>query len=150
MSFSLEEQTLVFLEAILLGVGGGLVYDLCRSLRRVVHAGIFGTALTDFAFWLFVLGALFYFAVTDAAAQMRVYVLLGEGLGMALYFLCFTPLLLPVFIGLLRLLGYMAAFLPRQGAKICALAEQKWKAGERLVQIFKKIKKTLPFLKRLG
>ena len=137
MSFSLEEQTLVFLEAILLGVGGGLVYDLCRSLRRAAHAGVFGTALTDFVFWLFVLGALFY-------------VLLGEGLGMALHFLCFTPLLLPVFIGVLRIFGRMAAFLPRQGTKICALAEQKWRAGERLVQIFKKIKKKLPFLRRLG
>ena len=94
---------------------------MCRSLRRAAHAGVFGTALTDFVFWLFVLGALFYFAVTDAAAQMRVYVLLGEGLGMALHFLCFTPLLLPVFIGVLRIFGRMAGiFAPARYENMCA------------------------------
>ena len=93
MSFSLAEQTLVFLEAILLGAAGGLMYDLCRAARRAARTGTLGTALADLVFWLAALGGMFYFAVTDAAAQMRGFVLLGEGLGMALYFLCFTPLL---------------------------------------------------------
>ena len=40
MSFSLAEQTLVFLEAILLGAAGGLMYDLCRAARRAARTAL--------------------------------------------------------------------------------------------------------------
>ena len=56
MSFSLAEQTLVFLEAILLGAAGGLMYDLCRAARRAARTGTLGTALADLVFWLAALG----------------------------------------------------------------------------------------------
>lgn len=150
MTFSLAEQTLVFLEAILLGVAGGLVYDLCRAVRRAGKAGTLGTALADLAFWLAVLGALFYFAVTDAAAQMRAYVLLGEGLGMALYFLCFSPLLLPLLLLALRFAAQMVRFPLRLGGKLCAWTGKQIEKIRLPVQIFKKLKKKLPFLRRLG
>lgn len=150
MSFSLAEQTLVFLEAILWGAAGGLVYDLCRAVRRAARTGTFGTALADLAFWLIVLSGLFYFAVTDAASQMRSFVLLGEGLGMALYFLCFTPLLLPVFVALLRLAARAAAFPPRLGSRLCILVGRRVEEFPPPVQILKKLKKKLPFWSRLG
>ena len=150
MSFSLAEQTLVFLEAILLGVASGLVYDLCRAVRRAARTGMFGTALADLAFWLIALGGLFYFAVTDAASQMRSFVLLGEGLGMTLYFLCFTPLLLPVFVALLHLFARAAAFPPQLGGRLCVFAGRRLEGIAPPVQFLKKLKKKLPFLRRLG
>lgn len=150
MTFSLAEQTLVFLEAILLGAASGLFYDLCRAWRRAARAGAFGTALADFVFWLTALGALFYFAVTDAAAQMRAYVLLGEGLGAALYFLCFSPLLLPLMTGLLRFCGLAAAFPVRLGRWLCMWASDKLDKMACVAQIIKKLKKKLPFLRRSG
>ena len=150
MSFSLDEQTLVFLEAILLGAAGGLMYDLCRAARRAARTGTLGTALADLVFWLAALGGMFYFAVTDAAAQMRGFVLLGEGLGMALYFLCFTPLLLPALVALMRFGARAAALPPKLGGRLCLFAERRLERISPPVQILKKLKKKLPFLRRLG
>ena len=150
MGFSLAEQTRVFLEAGLLGVLGGLIYDLCRAVRRTAHTGTLGTALADLAFWLAALGALFYFAVTDAAAQLRAYVILGEGLGMALYFLCFSPLLLPGFAALLRAAGRVLRAPVRAGGRFCIFVESKIARLHPGTQILKKVKKKLPFSGRSG
>lgn len=150
MTFSLAEQTRVFLEAILLGAAGGLVYDLCRAVRRVTQPGTVGTALADLIFWLSVLGALFYFAVTDAAAQMRLYVLIGEGLGMALYFLTLSPLVLALTVAALRLAAAAAVLPVRAGRRLCTMADTRLPKWTPSVQIFKMMKKRLPFWRRLG
>lgn len=150
MTFSLAEQTLVFLQAILLGALSGLWYDLCRAVRRTAHTGLFGTAILDLLFWMTALGALFYFAVTDAAAQMRGYVLVGEALGAALYFLCFSPLILPLVCGILHYSALAVTFPIRLGGKVCILAEKQLTKMSKITQIIKKLKKRLPFLKRSG
>lgn len=150
MSFTLGEQTLVFLESILLGVCAGLCYDVCRALRRVLRVRTVGTALLDGVFWLLTLGALFYFAVTDAASHARNYVLLGQGLGMALHLLCFSALLVPVLEQGLRLAGRLCALPPRTGARSADAAARLLGRRFRAVQILKKIKKKLPFLRRSG
>ncbi len=96
MTFSLAQQTLVFLEAILLGVIGGFIYDICRAIRQVMHFKTKGTIIIDSIFWIILLIILFYFSVTDAVSQIRFYIILGEISGMILYFLSFTVFLLPV------------------------------------------------------
>lgn len=148
MTFSLAEQTLVFLEAILLGAASGLWYDICRAVRRTARAGTFGTALADLLFWLTALGALFYFAVTDAAAQMRAYVLLGQGLGVTLYFLCFSPLLLPLMCEILHYIVLFVVFPVGLGQRLCIFIAEKFDRMAQVGQIIKKLKKRLPFLKR--
>ena len=150
MTFTLQEQTLVFLEAILLGAVGGVCYDVCRALRWTFRTGRLGTALLDGVFWLLVLGTLFYFAVTDAAAQARSYVLLGEWLGMALYLLCLSPLVLPVLRAVLRGVCWVAVIPWRMGAALAQIADRIFDSQGLAVQILKKIKKKLPFLRHSG
>lgn len=150
MNFTLAQQTLVFLEAILLGVLGGVCYDVCRAVRRTFRAGLWGTALLDGVFWLVSLGALFCFAVTEAAAQARFYVPLGAGLGMALYFLCFSALALPVLRALLETLCWAVRLPYRAGARAAGAAGRLFDSRGRVVQILKKIKKKLPFSRRSG
>ncbi|MDR3767555.1 MAG: spore cortex biosynthesis protein YabQ [Butyricicoccus sp.] len=147
MTFTLGEQTLVFLEAILLGAAGGVCYDVCRALRWTFRTGRLGTALLDGVFWLLVLSTLFYFAVTDAAAQARSYVLLGEGLGMALYLLCLSPLILPVLRAALRAVCWVAVIPWRMGAAVAKMGNRLFDSRGKAVQILKKIKKKLPFLR---
>ena len=106
MTFSLAQQTLVFLEAILLGVIGGFIYDICRAIRQIMHFKTKGTIIIDSIFWLILLIILFYFAVTDAVSQMRFYVILGEIGGMLLYFLSFTTF---INSGLIELSGQRAS-----------------------------------------
>ena len=150
MTFSLAEQTLVFLESILLGAVSGLWYDACRAMRRTTHLDSFGTALVDFLFWMTTLGALFYFAVTSAAAQMRGYVLLGQGLGAVLYFLCFSPLFLPLMCTILYYVGFLVRFPINLGRRLCIFAEAKLHRLAQVAEIIKKLKKRLPFLKDSG
>ncbi len=148
MTFTLGEQTLVFLEAVLAGAAGGVCYDLCRALRRRLHLGGLGTALLDGLFWLVVLGWLFYFSVTDAAAQARSYVLLGFGLGFGLYFLCFSQALLLLFQAIVGVLVWACILPVRLGRRTACLAAQFFDRAEQFVQNLKKTKKMLPFFRR--
>lgn len=107
MEITLAAQTITFLQAIVLGVCCGVIYDGCRALRRVLHAGMGLTALLDAVFCLAALLGLFVFAVIYAVGQMRGYVLVGEGIGLALYFLSLSTLLLPAMEGVLRLAGWL-------------------------------------------
>lgn len=150
MTFSLAHQTLVFLESILLGVCGGIVYDICRAVRRVTNLKLLGTAVIDVIFWIIVLSGFFYFAVTDAVSQMRFYVAFGEISGMILYFLSFTPFFLPLFCFItkyiLLLLGLPHAFINFITIKI-HIFKPLYNQG---VEIIKKMKKTLSFLRKSG
>ena len=87
-------QWLVFLQSILLGVALGLYYDVLRALRRHFRLGVVGTALLDTLFWVGLLVALFEFGLNFAAGQSRGYVLVGMGLGGALYFALPGPLVI--------------------------------------------------------
>lgn len=95
MEISIAFQTLVFLKAVVMGVGLGILYDLLRAVRRALHAGVALTAFCDALFWIGTLGAVFIFVLTAAAGEGRSYVLLGAVLGALLYFIALSP---PVFI----------------------------------------------------
>lgn len=147
MTFELAVQTAVFLKAILLGVGSGVLYDVCRAVRRIWHTGRVVTGLLDGLFWLICLGALFLFEMTDAAGQVRGYVLAGEGLGLALYFLSFSPIVLPLLISLLRAAAFAVCLPVRVGA-VCAGRIRSWHQGRKKNgRIIKNLKKRLPFFR---
>lgn len=150
MTFSLAQQTLVFLEAILLGVIGGFIYDICRAIRQIMHFKTKGTIIIDSIFWLILLIILFYFAVTDAVSQMRFYVILGEIGGMLLYFLSFTTFLLPVLKLIINSFLFVLT-LPNTFIKFILSKAYIFKPFYKyIIEIIKNIKKRLSFFTKSG
>lgn len=150
MTFSLAQQTLVFLEAILLGVIGGFIYDICRAIRQILNFKTKGTVIIDSIFCLIVLIILFYFAVTDAVSQMRFYVILGEIGGMLLYFLSFTAFLLPLLKLIINSLLFVLT-LPETFIKFILSKAYIFKPFYKyIIEIIKNIKKRLSFFRKSG
>ena len=150
MTFSLAQQTLVFLEAILLGVIGGFIYDICRAIRQILNFKTKGTVIIDSIFCLIVLIILFYFAVTDAVSQMRFYVILGEIGGMLLYFLSFTVFLLPLLKFIINSLLFVLT-LPETFIKFILSKSYIFKPFYKyIIEIIKNIKKRLSFFRKSG
>ncbi|NCB63163.1 MAG: hypothetical protein EOM52_06030 [Clostridia bacterium] len=89
MEISLTGQLAVFLGAAVLGIGGGLLYDLFRLLCRRVRIPLLGSLL-DLLFWLAVTAGLFLFVITAGAGEMRIFMLLAVFLGAVVYFLALS------------------------------------------------------------
>lgn len=150
MTFSLAQQTVVFLEAIMLGVIGGFIYDICRAFRKEAHLKTIGTVIADAVFWFFMLTSLFYFAVTDAVSQMRGYVLIGEACGIALYFLSFSVFLFSFLCFIIKKFIFII-HLPILIVKILFPKISLLLANvKKHTQFIEKIKKRLSFLRKTG
>lgn len=101
MRFSIAFQTVVFLQAVVLGIGLGVVYDVLRAIRRLTsHAGV--TALCDGIFWMTVLLSGFVFVLTAAQGEGRAYIALGGLLGGSLYAVTCSPLVFGALHALLQ------------------------------------------------
>lgn len=148
MYFSIAEQTIVFLKAILFGAAVGVYYDLLRAVRRQGRLRGLAVAALDGLFWLALIIAFALFVLLAADGNGRSYVLLGLAGGMTLYFLTLSAaVLLAVgfLLGLLaRLLGGLRKLAALPFGLLHHLPVQKY---------FRKInpkifKKTLPFFKK--
>ena len=94
MEIQISDQAAVFCRSLLLGVSLGLVYDLLRCLRGLLHRR--GTALTDGAYSFIVLAAVFYFAMAFGRGLLRIYMVLGIGMGLVLFFALLSRPLRPL------------------------------------------------------
>jgi hypothetical protein len=77
----------LFLFSCLLGVGFGGVYDGFRVLRLFLPAGEKSVFLEDALFFLLVTAVNFLFFLSRTYGQLRLFLLIGEGLGFLLYYL---------------------------------------------------------------
>ncbi|MCI2058802.1 MAG: septum formation initiator family protein [Oscillibacter sp.] len=109
MENHISSQLILFGQSVLLGMGGGLLYDLLRPLRTRRPRL---TGLSDVLYCLAGLLCLFLFVLRRAGGELRIYALLGLGGGAVLHFSFFSQILRPVWdfwadtlAGALRLLS---------------------------------------------
>lgn len=83
-------QGALFIWMMLAGMAAGALYMLLALVRRLICAGFYLTLLCDLAFGLGC--AVIFIAALTAAnyGQVRLFALLGMGLGLALFFLAFS------------------------------------------------------------
>lgn len=93
MVHPISEQLALFLRAVALGAGLGLIYDLLRTLRSL--GGKLWGGMLDALFCLTAAASLFFF-IMAGDGEMRVFVFLGAGGGMLLFLCLAAPLLRPV------------------------------------------------------
>ena len=87
-------QALELLEALLLGVGLGLGYDLLRPPRR--RSGRLGGSLLDLLFALLAGGAAFLLAMSTETGRTGLWELTAALLGFLFYLYALSPVVLPL------------------------------------------------------
>ena len=85
MTISITLQSLNFLQAVLLGVGLGVLYDGFRSVRMVFRTGWIVNLLMDLLFWAVATAVFCIFVLTAARGNCRLYLLVGMALGILFY-----------------------------------------------------------------
>lgn len=86
MEISVSSQTMAFLFSCLLGAGLAAVYDVFRILRIALPQPASVIAAQDFLYFLFCAGSTFFYLMTTVSGQIRLFVLVGEGIGWVLYY----------------------------------------------------------------
>lgn len=126
MTVELGRQGLEFLWAAALGLALGIIYDLCRAVRREAGRPVV-TLAADLLFALAFFLSLLLTAIYTRG--LRLYQCLGIALGAAVYFLTVSP-------ALVRLWRHGLRLLRRLAGRVRA-------ASKKIVEFFRKITKKL-------
>ena len=119
-----SEQLVSFLRAGVLGLTGGMVYDLLRAVRQRGRSARLVTHLMDVVYVLSALLVVFLFALRQGQGELRLYMLAAIILGFCLYFTVFCDIFRPlwrfwadILASLLRFAVLPAVFVLRCGKK---------------------------------
>ncbi len=93
MSFIIMEELMLFLHALLAGVGLLILYDILRILRRIIPHGGLLVAAEDILYWIFNALFIFYMMYRENSGAVRGYVIAGIVIGMLGYNLTLSPYL---------------------------------------------------------
>lgn len=112
MILSFNYQTGIFLTAVILGLALGFGYDLVRVFRMIIRHNKIFLHTEDFVFWLGAAVITFWVMFENNDGEIRPFVLIGVGLGMAVYFCALSHWILywsARIIGVFK--GILSAFL---------------------------------------
>src|SRR5690606_33212660 len=106
---SLAGQTYAFLMTILSGGIVGFLFVAYRVLRSAFRPRQLATALTDLLYWIVVTPIVFAMLLAGNWGELRLYVLIGLGIGLLLYFQALSSLVIWALAGLFRGIGHVVA-----------------------------------------
>ena len=98
----LAEQTITFLQAILLGFVYGILYDAFRITRLAVSTPRWVVFAQDLLFFFICALSTFFFLMHTMDGQVRFFVLIGAILGMIIYFYSLSILIMGVSAAIIR------------------------------------------------
>lgn len=108
--FDISDQVMLFLLAVLVGAGLGILFDVFRAMRVVFppakKSGL--TALSDIIFWLIYGFTIFVYSVQYGRGQVRFFFFIGSLLGFILYLLTIGNVVLGV---IKKVYGYVSEFI---------------------------------------
>lgn len=103
MNQMLQEETLIFLGACLLGAAIAACYDTLRLIRVMLPHPRFLINLEDFLFFVAAAVVTFAFFLSYSDGGFRIFILAGELLGAVLYFFSISLVLLRLLSPVMRL-----------------------------------------------
>lgn len=83
---SFSHQFYIFITAAATGLGLGAVYDVLRILRRIIKHPYILVQIEDGLYWIGAAVMAFFVMLNRFNGEVRPFVLLGTGFGMAVYF----------------------------------------------------------------
>ncbi len=113
MGITIAGQTWLFLRSIVLGAGLGVCYDLFRILRIALPHPAPAVLAEDLLFSMICAGATFCYMLAADSGQIRLFVLIGEGIGFLLYYCTIGTLVIRVSRGIIRAVRWVLHILWR-------------------------------------
>lgn len=107
---SLVEQLYAFGMTIVAGVVMGVVFDLFRVLRGSARPRSVLTWVSDILYWVSVTPLVAGLLLHANWGELRFYVVLGIGLGLALYFTLCSPFVLEALFFITRTVGFIVSW----------------------------------------
>jgi spore cortex biosynthesis protein YabQ len=104
---SLSAQLYAFAVTMAAGASLGFVFDLYRLLRAFLRPGQLVTFVMDLGFWVIIAPLLAVYLLAANWGELRLYVLVGIGLGLAFYYLLISRIVIRLALGLARLIGFV-------------------------------------------
>lgn len=99
-----KDQIMIFLTTIYGGIIIGFMYDLYRVFRYFLKPKKIATIIEDLSFWIMIsiiaIGILFY----SNWGQLRGYVFIGFVIGVLLYFVILSKLIIKILIKIIRVI----------------------------------------------
>lgn len=100
MNNLVSTQAISFVLSILNGLFLGFIYDLLRVFRRIVKHSKWIVNVEDFIFWVFGSLIIFIEIFNDNDGILRGFLCIGVSIGLILYFLLISKLVLTIFMKL--------------------------------------------------
>jgi spore cortex biosynthesis protein YabQ len=110
MNMLVTSQAYIFLCSIAGGIAIAFIYDLFRIRRKAVKAGNFITYLEDLIFWLLVAVIIFAVIFFSNDGEMRGYIFIGTALGVILYMLLFSKLVMKSALFVIHIIAKVLKF----------------------------------------
>ena len=104
MEITAWEQGGIFLGALLCGASVGLLYDLFRILRKNIKTNPILIGVQDIIFWTLSAIIVFFYIMIGNSGELRLYEILGVGIGAFLYNLILSRFIVEVLQIILRIL----------------------------------------------
>ena len=99
-----QNQAYLFLVFSLTGVIIGILFDFFRILRRIIKTSNFITYVEDILFWILTGFLILYNIWYFNNGEIRIYMFLGIILGVLIYMLTLSSILIKIFSKLFRIL----------------------------------------------
>jgi len=113
---SVSTQAYIFLCAIVGGIVIAFIYDIFRVKRKAVKTSAIVIYVEDLVFWLIVVAVMFAVLFFSNEGEIRGYIFIGTILGIILYNLIFSRIVMAAFLFILKMLYKALMFLWRLAA----------------------------------
>lgn len=113
MTVSVSAQAMEFLLSCILGAGLGLLFDVFRIIRLAGKCGKIAVFFQDILFLLVCTAVTFLFLLRESSGEVRIFIIGGEILGAALYYLTLGALVMKLSRVIIDALGRLKRFLVR-------------------------------------
>lgn len=98
-------QALIFLYSVVGGIAIAFVYDVFRIKRKTIKTSNLVTYLEDIIYWLIVALIMFFVLYYGNEGEIRGYIFLGAIIGVVLYSLLFSRIIMKILLALIRIAG---------------------------------------------
>lgn len=90
VSESIIGEAMVFGNAMLLGAGLMMLYDVIRIFRRIIPRGIIWVSIEDLCYWIVFGFSVFVLLYQETDGAIRGFIVGGIALGLILYYVIFS------------------------------------------------------------
>ncbi|WP_162840357.1 spore cortex biosynthesis protein YabQ [Acetanaerobacterium elongatum] len=114
MEVVVSHQTVLFLQACLLGFLLGIFYEIFRILRLLIQTGPVAIFVQDILYWSVSALISFLFILAVNSGQLRIFLLLGIVIGMVVYFLTLGVLVMKASKAIIAFIHRVMRFIYRK------------------------------------